>query len=349
MRGLVVGLGSIGRRHASNWAALGLGPLAVCRQRNDPLPRPFRVETSQYTDLDVALAREQPDIVIVANPTSLHVDTACRALQAGAHVFVEKPLSHTLRGVQQLLDEATSRRKQVMVGYNLRFHPLLIRVKALVDEGVIGKITSARAEVGEYLPDWHPWEDYRHSYSGRGDLGGGAVLTFSHELDALCWLLGAPRRVTAIAAHASSLEIDTEDTAEIVLQFESGPIGSVHVDYVRRAQHRSIELVGEGGVLRADYGRNCVEQYVAATGQWRVEEGDPRLDRNQMYLDELRHFASCVSGEMARPLVDAQQGAAIVALSVAALEAARDGRSRDFDTADEPASQWLSALNRPNR
>src|SRR5262249_48764462 len=141
-----------------------------------------------------------------------------------------------------------------------------------VQRNAIGRITSARADVGEYLPDWHPWQDYRASYSGRRDLGGGAVLTFSHELDALCWLLGPPRRLTAMAARTSSLEIDTEDVAEIMLDFESGAIGSVHVDYVQRVPKRSLEIVGEQGTLRWDYHRNRLEHYVAATRQWRIEE-----------------------------------------------------------------------------
>src|SRR5207302_1510171 len=128
-------------------------------------------------------------------------------------------------------------------------------------------------------------------------LGGGAVLTFSHELDALCWLLGPPRRLTAMTAHSGSLEIDTEDVAEIVLEFECGALGSVHVDYVRRPAQRTLELVGEQGVLRLDVTRNRIEHYIASSGQWRVEEGNPRYERNDMYSAELRHFVVCIRGE----------------------------------------------------
>src|SRR5437763_1616530 len=231
MRALLVGLGSIGRRHARNWAALGYGPLAACRQFGRAQPEPLGTEVAEYHDLEQALERERPDVVLVTNPTSLHVETASRALRAGAHLFVEKPLGSSTDGVCDLLEAARHAHRQLMVGYNLRFHPGLARLKALVQQRAIGTIVSARAEVGEYLPDWHPWEDYRDGYSGRRNLGGGAILTFSHELDALCWLVGAPRRVTAMASHVSSLEIDTEDVAEIVLEFGSGALGSVHVDY----------------------------------------------------------------------------------------------------------------------
>lgn len=344
LRGLVVGLGSIGRRHARNWAALRLGPLAVCRQVGGPLPEPLGVEITEYHNLDQALDGAAPDVVLVTNPTSLHLATACRALSAGAHVFVEKPLGSDLGSVADVLEMARQRDRVLMVGYNLRFHPLLARLKSLVVRGAIGRVLSARADVGEYLPDWHPWEDYRGGYSGRRDLGGGAVLTFSHELDALCWLVGMPRRVTAMAGRLGALEIDTEDVAEILLEFEGGAIGSIHVDYVRRAAARRLELVGEHGVLRWDYHANRLELYATASGQWRVEEGDPRYERNQMYVDELRHFVDCVRGEVAHPLIDGEQGAGVLATALAALRSAAEGRTIDLLAADDATPTWLRSL-----
>jgi predicted dehydrogenase len=249
-----------------------------------------------------------------------------------------------MTGVQALLDLARSAGRHLMVGYNLRFHPQLARLKALVEACAVGRIVSARALVGEYLPDWHPWEDYRGSYSGRRDLGGGAVLTFSHELDALCWLLGAPRRVTALVAHASTLEVETEDVAEIILQFETGALGSAHLDYVRRPATRQIEVIGENGVLRWHQHANRLEHYLADTRQWRVEEGDPAYERNQMYVDELHHVVRCVRGELERPMVDGEQGAAVLAVALAALRSAAEGSTIDFGDADDTTRAWLSRL-----
>jgi predicted dehydrogenase len=234
----------------------------------------------------------------------------------------------------------------VMVGYNLRFHPGLQRLKTLAAAGTIGNVVSARAEAGEYLPDWHAWEDYRGGYSARADQGGGPVLTFSHELDALCWLVGRPLRIVAMAAHASQLEISTEDVAETVLEFENGSLGSVHVDYVRRPPRRGIELVGEDGVLRWDYERNRVEVYTAEAAQWRMEEGDKSFERNQMYVDEMKHFVDCIQGRLARPLIDGVQGAAVMAVALAALRSAADGRAIDFERdADANTKAWLRQLS----
>jgi predicted dehydrogenase len=344
MRALVVGLGSIGRRHARNWSALKLGPVAVCRQRRLPQPEPLELNAFEYDDLDRALERERPDVVFVTNPTALHVPTAIAALDAGAHVFVEKPLGSSLDRVAELLDLACKRGRLLMVAYNLRFHPGLLRLKTLLDSNAVGRLISVRAEVGEFLPDWHPWEDYRHGYAARRELGGGAVLTFSHELDALCWLLGAPRRVTAMAAQTSSLDIDVEDVAEIVLEFESGTLASLHVDYVRRPPTRTLEFVGECGVLRWDFHANRIDQYSVTRGQWRREEGDTRFERNQMYLNELRHFVACVRGDVPHPLIDGEQGAAVLAIALAALRSAAENRTIDFRDADDLTRAWLTRL-----
>jgi predicted dehydrogenase len=338
VRGLIVGYGSIGRRHAANWAALELGPIDVC-------PR---------GELTEAL-RQHPDVVLVTNPTTLHVETACQALEAGAHVLVEKPLGSSLEGVPALLERAHQIDRVLAVAYNLRFHPGLQRIKALVEAEAIGKIVSARAEASEYLPDWHPWEDYRQSYSGRRDLGGGAVLTFSHELDTLCWLLGAPRRLSAMAMHTSRLEIDTEDVADMLLELPNQCLGTLHVDYVRRSPHRSLELIGEDGVLRWEYQANRLLQFEPRTRRWRIEEGDPRLERNQMYIDELRAFANAIQGRHQHPdqhgdgpqtLATGEQGAAVLAIALAALQSARDGQTIDFTHAEEPIHTWLSKLGR---
>jgi predicted dehydrogenase len=345
MRALVVGLGSIGRRHARNWAALGLGPLSVCRRPGSRQTEPLGVEAREFVDLDTALD-EQPDVVLVTNPTSMHVETACRAVQAGAHVLVEKPIGHSLHSVADLLSQAERNRRQLMVAYNLRFHPGLLRARELVKQGAIGNVVSARAEVGEYLPDWHPWEDYRDGYSARRDLGGGAVLTFSHELDSLCWIFGAPSRVTAMATHASLLEIDTEDVAELILQFTRGPLASVHVDFARRPPRRSLEIVGENGTLRWEFDEGRVLHYTPATRQWRVEETDRRFERNDMYLAELRHFVSCVRGEIDRPLIDGQQGAAVLAIALAGLRSSASGRAIDLQEEGEPVARWLTSLGR---
>jgi predicted dehydrogenase len=342
VRALIVGLGSIGRRHARNWAALGLGEVWVCRQQGAEQPEPLGVEARVFTDLDKALAAG-PEVVIVANPTSLHVATARRAVEAGAHVLAEKPLGHTLDGVAELLREAAARQRVLMVGYNLRFHPGLLRLRELLRAGAIGRPLAARFEVGEYLPGWHPWEDYRHGYAARRDLGGGAILTLSHELDTACWLLGRPRRLTCLASRSGVLELDTEDVAEITLQFDSA-LASVHMDYLRRPARRMAEITGEDGVLHWEEQSNQLLVYAPAARAWRLEEGNPRFSRNDLFLAELRSFADGVSGSAPHAGSDGWQGAAVLALALAALRSATDGRHVDLTGEPAQVVAWLSSL-----
>jgi len=329
LRGLVVGLGSIGRRHLQNWRTLGLGEINAARD---------------FPDLADALSRTRADVVLVTNPTSLHVETAMAAVQAGAHVLIEKPLSHTLDKVPELIKEAESRGRKLAVGYNLRFHRGLQRLRELVQGGRIGRPLTARAEVGEYLPDWHPWEDYRQSYSARPDLGGGPVLTLSHDLDALCWVLGRPTRVIGLAARAGSLEIQTEEAAELAMTFEGGALGSVHVDYVRREPRRFLEVAGDDGLVRWEYEANRLLQYAPSTREWRVEHGDPRFTRNDMFLAELSQFAEWTDGGSPGQLATAHAAAGVLAVALAGLRSSESGQAVNLECVREPLSGWLAAL-----
>ena len=152
-----------------------------------------------------------------------------------------------------MLELARSKNLVTLVGCNLRFHPGLVAVKRLLEQGVAGRIVAIRAEVGQYLPDWHPGEDYRQGYSARLDLGGGIILDAVHEIDYVRWLLGPVRSVACFAGKLSHLEVETEDTAALLFRFSNGTIGEVHLDYVQRAYSRTCHIIGDEGTIRWDY------------------------------------------------------------------------------------------------
>ena len=214
MKFLIAGFGSIGRRHFRNLLTLGERDILLYHTYHSSLPDDELGGFPIETDLRAALAH-QPDAVIVSNPTALHLEVAIPAAQCGCHLLIEKPISHSMARIDELEQVVQQNDNQVLVGYQLRFHPGLKLVKKLLDEGAIGEPVSARAHWGEYLPDWHPWEDYRQGYSARSDLGGGVILTLSHPLDYLRWLLGEVDCLWAFAGRLGDLEIDVEDTAEI--------------------------------------------------------------------------------------------------------------------------------------
>jgi len=256
---------------------------------------------------------------MVCNPPSLHVPVALEAARAGCNLFIEKPLSSSWDDVPELLREVRARRLVTLVGFNLRFHPGLRLLKSFVDSGRLGRVISVRAHVGQYLPDWHPAEDYRDGYSARRSLGGGAILDLIHELDYVQWIAGPVRRVACFGGHRSSLEIETEDVAEILLDFAGGAVGSVHVDYLDRTLVRECRVVGENATAVWDQVANHVRLFESATGQWETVHNLP-FERNDMFLDEMRHLIDCIDGR-ATTMVGAEEGAETLRVALAAREA----------------------------
>ncbi|MDY6874032.1 MAG: Gfo/Idh/MocA family oxidoreductase [Chloroflexota bacterium] len=297
MKFIIAGLGSIGRRHLRNLVTLGERDIILYRSHKSTLPDEevdgFPVET----DLEAALAH-QPDAVIVANPTALHLDVAIPAAQAGCHLLLEKPIAGEMDCRVNALQEAVERSGiRTLVGFQFRFHPILARIRELIQTEQLGRPLSFHVHWGEYLPDWHPWEDYRQSYAARADLGGGVVNTLSHPLDYVRWLFGEVTSVSALSGHTSDLELDVEDTAEITLGFENGLTGSVHLDYVQRPPSHWLTINFENGQVRWDNATGQADVYAVDSATWETVSPPDDFERNQLFLEETRHFITLIKGE----------------------------------------------------
>jgi predicted dehydrogenase len=289
---LVVGAGSIGRRHMGNLRQLGIRKLAVTdpdATRLQPAVNDLAVEP--FADLDEALRTLKPDMVFVCTPPVCHVEHALRALRNGADVFIEKPLSNRLDSVSTLKAEAAKLKRVVQVGYNLRFNPGIQALKGFVDEGVAGRILWARAEVAQYLPDWRPWQDYRQSYTARRELGGGIILDASHEIDYMLWLLGPPRELTCMAGQVSGLETNVEDCATILIRLCSGAQADIHMDFAQRTPSRSCVVAGDRARLEWNHPLNQVKIIRPGCDAETIEYN---FEANQMYIAEVEDFFSCV-------------------------------------------------------
>jgi predicted dehydrogenase len=330
---LLVGLGSVGQRHARNLRAL-LGDrveLLAYRARGGGLVPPADVPGTPEAALGIrrvgtlaAGLAERPDAVFVTNPTALHLPVARAAVEAGCHVFIEKPLADTWDGVEDFLALVERKGVVVTVGYQLRFHPGLARLRELLEGGVVGRPLAARLEFGEYLPAWHPWEDYREGYAARRDLGGGVLLTQIHDIDYACWLFGTPTRVSAVGGHLSDLDVDVEDL--VCATLECGRDGRVfpvelRLDYVQRPPVRQCAVVGDNGrvVLNLNAGTLACTDVGG-----RVSSLDVGIPRNQLFVDEVSHFLDCVAGR-ARAVVDARAGAESLRVALAARASMRRG------------------------
>ncbi len=335
MKFLIAGLGSIGRRHFRNLIALGEKNIILLRSHHATLPDDELAGYPVETDLIEALKKHKPDAVIVANPTSLHLDVAISAAEAGCHILLEKPVSHSLERIDVLERAATKSGSRILVGFQFRYHPTLNKARELIQQGELGKVLTVHAHWGEYLPNWHPWEDYRQSYAARADLGGGVIVTLTHPLDYLRFLLGDVESLWSFNGHVSPLELNVEDVAEIGLKFASGAVGGVHVNYFQRPPTHQLEIVGTKGTLRwdnadgllhfykmpAEFGTYAANPPAAIEEQFPLPEG---FDRNHLFIAQTKHFIEVVGS--AQPICDLNDGVQALRLALGAKESQRTGR-----------------------
>jgi predicted dehydrogenase len=242
-------------------------------------------------------------------------------------VLIEKPLSHSLEGVAGLLEASRARKRVGYVAYQLRFHPGFLRTQEILAQGLLGRPLFAEAAVAEYLPGFHPYEDYRRMYASRRELGGGVTLSQIHEIDLLLALLGRPERVFSLGGKLSSLEVDVDDVSSSLLEFR-GSEGRVlpvrlHQDFLQRPPERRLTIVGERGKLEWSLSARNLRRF-GAEGELCESHDYSELARNQLFEAELAHFLACVEQGEA-PKVSLQAGAESLAVALAILESQQSG------------------------
>lgn len=296
-KAVFIGCGSIGRRHIQNLKTLAPDcQIFAVRKRNDDLGAFIsRHEIQIKSNLSEAVG-EKPDAVFITNPTSLHLEPALEAARSSIPLFIEKPLSHHLDGVDEFLKTCKQNNVLLLMGYKMRFHPAIRLIYSLIQEGKLGRVYTGRAFYGGYLPDWHPWEDYRRMYSAQRTLGGGVILDAIHELDYLYWIMGDVTRVKSVWGKTGPLDMDTEDSAEIALQFSSNAVGTVGLSYLQSPEIRSCEFIGEKGTIRWSSLDNAVAFYERQNQKWTYFDVSLK-DPNQIFLDEMNHFLRCIEGK----------------------------------------------------
>jgi len=329
MKILVIGCGSIGRRHARNLRDLGVKDLLVFDPEKERATQlAGECEAFSADTLEQSYGH-QPEAVLICAPTSLHLSLARQALEHDCHIFLEKPLSHSMDGVTDFLAEVEARHRVLLVGYNLRFDPLLRQLHAWLNESRIGRVVSARLHFGSYLPWRHPWEDYRFGYGARRDLGGGVILDAIHELDYALWLFGHPKRVYCAGGKHSSLEIDVEDVAEILMSYENAVV-SVHLDFIAQSAQRTCDIVGSQGQIHADLVARTLALFNGTTREWSAPQVHCPFD--ELYRLELQHFLDCIAAKTA-PAVDGSTALESLLLADAAKRSITTGTPITFGRA----------------
>lgn len=297
---LLIGYGSIGARHARLLAEFGYAVHAVTGNAECPW--------QSYSTIPAALVTNDYAIAVIANPATRHVDTILELRREGygGRILLEKPVANLHPTLIPPGEEV------IRVGYNLRFHPLLRRVRKLLNGR---RIFTLNAYVGQYLPDWRPEKDYRHSVTARAALGGGVLRELSHELDMVLWLTGAWKRVSAQGGRAGNLDMDTDDHQSILLQTQDCQTATIHMNCLDRIGARTLQINAEGMSLHADF----------STGMLLVngDEGELkeqfRIDKDETYKAQLVDVLTDM-----RETCTWQEGLAVMGL-VEAIELAEQG------------------------
>jgi predicted dehydrogenase len=308
---LIVGLGSIGRRHVG--VIQSIFPdinIIVLRHNkcNDSDIKGLGLHKC-VTSIDEVIDLN-PQAAIISNPASKHIEIAKILASKGVNLLIEKPISDSSKGVQELIDICYKNKVILMTGYNLRFLPSLIEFKKQAHSIKVGKIYSVRAEIGQYLPSWRPETDYRKSVSAQKSLGGGVLLELSHEIDYLSWIFGKVNWIKAHISKQSDLEVDVEDSAYVILGFEKmdgiALTVSLNIDFIRHDITRKCFVIGENGTLLWDGIKGEVKFFEKSGKHWKtLFLSNP--DRDFTYIEEIKSFFLSIEVNI-KPSVTGEDG-----------------------------------------
>tara|TARA_B100000408_G_scaffold136811_1_gene127397 strand:- start:2076 stop:3065 length:990 start_codon:yes stop_codon:yes gene_type:complete len=292
---LIVGFGSIGKRHLGNILANHNAKIVICTKRKD-LAKLEKKGIIIVDSVSKALLHK-PNIAFITNETSHHIQTALKLANYGLDIFIEKPLSNSMHGVKKLKKVIDKKKLIVQIGCDHRFHPCIKKIKNVLNQGKLGRIISVQVESSSFLPDWHPYEDYRKGYAARKDLGGGIALTMIHELDYLCWFFGDVKSIFSITGKYSDLETTADDLSIMSLIFKNNVIAELHLDYFERPAVKSCKIKGVNGTLYWDSTSNEVKIFYINKKQWKTVLKANDFELNTMYAKELDYFLKCVKNK----------------------------------------------------
>lgn len=284
---LIIGLGSIGQRHANALISLGIKDIAALRTgkgQKDVLPMFDNIKV--FTNEEDAF-NWQPTHIIISNPTSLHLHFVKIAIEKNIKFFVEKPISDDLKEILAIekLDKAKG-----VVGYNLRFHGLFRLIKEFITNKTYGEVISAQLHVGQYLPNWHPYEDYRDAYYSKKELGGGALRTLSHEIDLMQYFFGEVHSLFAKVQKDSNLEIDVDDVTNIIAKTDHCAQVNIHINVLDPNIVREGRIYFTDGVVRYDFMKSKVV-FISNTGEENIIYNQKESIDIQ-YQDQMKEFIS---------------------------------------------------------
>ncbi|MCU0322630.1 MAG: Gfo/Idh/MocA family oxidoreductase [Chitinophagaceae bacterium] len=284
---LLIGIGSIGKRHLANILHLGFSNIILVSQSGN-IPPAFKKFVT-YRTIQDALNNHHFEAAIICTPTAMHITALKILLEHNIfNIYVEKPISNSFDSLDEIKRLIDIKKARVQVGFDLHYDLGLQKVKQLIQENTIGKILSANAQVGQYLPDWRPNEDYRNGMSAKTSTGGGVLLDLIHEFDYLIWLLGNPKTVVSFISNSKTLEIETEDIAEVLIKFDNGILATIHLDYLQQKLVRNCLITGSNGTIHWNLVQNKVTWILANKTEYEYDYTG--FERNDRFLNIMKDF-----------------------------------------------------------
>jgi predicted dehydrogenase len=280
-----------------------------------------------FTKVEEAI-KFQPDIAILSGAASTRIEIGLALANSGVHLLVEKPISVSIKNVENLIEICAEKKLILAIGYNLRFYESLIYFRDQLNLGVIGKPLLVKCEVGQFLPSWRESADYRYSVSAQRKLGGGVLLELSHEIDYLEWIFGKIGWVRATIMQQSSLEIDVEDSAFLTLGIENknnpNLVANLAMDFIRHDTQRNCIVIGENGTLKWDGIKQQVSILKQGESSW-TNLITTTHSSNASYLAEWKDFLECLDTRKS-PIATGIDGLKSLEVIAAAIESALTGK-----------------------
>jgi predicted dehydrogenase len=294
MKLLVVGTGSIGKRHLGNFQKyFNECDIVDSRQdRIDECNEKFKVRNS-YLSYDEAFEKNEYDLALITLPPHLHLDVAKKAANKNINLFIEKPLGLNSKGWNEIAEICKKKNLINYVAYCHRHINYTKNFKEILDSNKFGRILNVSMKWGSYLPDWHPWEDYRSFYMAKKELGGGALLDESHGIDLIRYFFGEVKEVFAIVDKTSELEINSDDHALLTLRMKNNSLIQINFDLVARAPSCKMEVTAENGTLIWDRVNHKIQTYDAESKEWN-EQSYTKQDFLDMYTNQTKYFVDCL-------------------------------------------------------
>lgn len=279
---LIIGLGSIAAKHIDAIYQLNRSAQIYALRSNSTIKSEIAGITNVYSLGEVNLSAI--DFILISNPTSEHFATIKQVVEYNIPLFIEKPLfSEINQETQNLVNEIEEKGTATYVGCNLRFLNALKKLKEILKDT---RINEVNVYCGSYLPNWRAGVDFRTIYSANKEMGGGVHIDLIHELDYVYWLFGMPVKTTSFFSNNSSLNITAWDYANYLWNYE-GFSASIILNYYRRENKRTIEIVTESGTYMADLLKNTIEfdnKCIFASAQ---KIADTYYDQMQFFMNSI--------------------------------------------------------------